>query len=168
MVSHGGSLHDPVGATCALELCRRDWCFSTFAISLQLLPASRICFSRCSSAGVHGVFVRLFLALGSCAATSSSVPDAAAALAGWGADAAIGLAIWSCGCARLTDLRFRALPGVGVGVGGCGAVAWESRDAVVADWRLGSSLDGANWAACCGLAVMGEGFRLRLGAGEAL
>jgi len=31
---------------------------STFAISLQLCPASRICFSRCSSCGVHGVLVR--------------------------------------------------------------------------------------------------------------
>lgn len=29
----------------------------TLAISLQLLPVSRICFSRCSSAAVHGVFV---------------------------------------------------------------------------------------------------------------
>ena len=28
-----------------------------FAISLQLLPASRKVFSLCSSAGVHGVFV---------------------------------------------------------------------------------------------------------------
>ena len=30
----------------------------TLAISPQLLPASRICFSRCSSAAVHGVLVR--------------------------------------------------------------------------------------------------------------
>ena len=30
---------------------------STFAISPQLLPASLITFSRCSSWGVHGVFV---------------------------------------------------------------------------------------------------------------
>lgn len=32
----------------------------TFAISLQVLPLSRICFRRCSSAAVHGVLVRLF------------------------------------------------------------------------------------------------------------
>lgn len=30
----------------------------TFAISLQLFPTSRICFSLCSSAAVHGVLVR--------------------------------------------------------------------------------------------------------------
>lgn len=30
------------------------------AISLQLLPASRSVFNRCSSAGVHGVLVRPF------------------------------------------------------------------------------------------------------------
>ena len=34
------------------------------AISLQLLPASRRVFSRCSSAGVHGVFVLPFFATG--------------------------------------------------------------------------------------------------------
>ena len=58
---------------------RREWtrtlyqCFFTlpsvrrgkvFAISLQLLPASRNVFSRCSSAGVQGVFVRPFLGKG--------------------------------------------------------------------------------------------------------
>jgi len=32
-----------------------------FAISLQLLPASRSVFKRCSSAGVQGVFVLPFL-----------------------------------------------------------------------------------------------------------
>ena len=32
----------------------------TLAISLQLFPASRMAFNRCSSAGVHGVFVLLF------------------------------------------------------------------------------------------------------------
>ena len=36
----------------------------TFAMSAQLSPASLIVFSRCSSAGVHGVFVRDFLAGG--------------------------------------------------------------------------------------------------------
>jgi len=38
----------------------------TLAMSLQVLPVSRICFSLCSSAAVHGVFVRLrFLLLSS-------------------------------------------------------------------------------------------------------
>jgi hypothetical protein len=37
---------------------------NVFAISLQLLPASRSVFSRCSSAGVQGVFVRPFLGKG--------------------------------------------------------------------------------------------------------
>lgn len=32
----------------------------TLAISLQLRPASRIVFNRCSSSAVHGVFVRPF------------------------------------------------------------------------------------------------------------
>jgi len=36
----------------------------TFAISAQLLPASLIVFSLCSSAGVHGVFVLDFFAGG--------------------------------------------------------------------------------------------------------
>jgi hypothetical protein len=36
----------------------------TFAISAQLLPASLIVFNLCSSAGVQGVFVRLFFAGG--------------------------------------------------------------------------------------------------------
>jgi hypothetical protein len=39
-------------------------CTLTLAISLQLLPTSLICFNRCSSAGVHGVLVRLFFATG--------------------------------------------------------------------------------------------------------
>jgi len=47
----------------------------TLAISAQLLPASRICFSRNSSCGVQGVLVRLFLAGGGAtgAAFASSV-----------------------------------------------------------------------------------------------
>ncbi len=36
----------------------------TFAISAQLLPASLICLSLSSSAGVHGVFVLFFFAGG--------------------------------------------------------------------------------------------------------
>src|ERR1700712_3610669 len=38
--------------------------YLTFAISAQVLPASRIVFNLCSSAGVQGVFVRLFFAGG--------------------------------------------------------------------------------------------------------
>lgn len=52
----------------------------TFAISLQLFPASLICFNRSSSAGVHGVFVRLFLSLGSCAGLSTSAATCGVAL----------------------------------------------------------------------------------------
>jgi hypothetical protein len=40
------------------------WKFHTFAISAQLLPASLMFLSLCSSAAVHGVFVRLFFAGG--------------------------------------------------------------------------------------------------------
>lgn len=43
--------------TIHFAVCRAS---STFAISPQLLCASLIVFSRCSSAGVHGVFVLLF------------------------------------------------------------------------------------------------------------
>lgn len=147
---------------------------TTFAISLQLFPASLICFSRCSSAGVQGVLVRLFLGRGSGAGASTSPPDAAGAApacALTGAAAAAAVAMWSCGWARLTLLRFRAFPGVG---GGWAAVGFDSDADVVAGWRLGSSAGGASWALCCcccgwgGLAAMGEGFRLRLEAGEVL
>lgn len=37
---------------------------NVLAISLQLLPASRNALSLCSSAGVHGVFVRPFFTVG--------------------------------------------------------------------------------------------------------
>jgi hypothetical protein len=84
---------------------------STFAISLQLLPASLIVLSLCSSAAVHGVFVRLFLALGSCEGGSTSAPAAAVAPPDGVPAGGAALAIWSC--ARLTDLRFFECPGVG-------------------------------------------------------
>lgn len=41
-------------------MTRSGLALPTFAISPQLFPASRITFSRCSSAGVHGVLVLLF------------------------------------------------------------------------------------------------------------
>ena len=50
-----------------------------FAISAQLFPASRIFLSLSSSAGVHGVFVRLFLgggSMGAAAMTGSPMPGA--------------------------------------------------------------------------------------------
>jgi hypothetical protein len=108
----------------------------TFAISLQLFPVSRICLSLCSSAAVHGVFVRLFLTLGSVAKASTSTPDACAVV----------VAIWSCDWARLIDLRFREF---GPGVSGCWAGTNGScPDETVADavaagagWILGSSAD---------------------------
>jgi hypothetical protein len=66
----------------------------TLAISAQLLPASRICLRRCSSPGVQGVFVRLFLAgggaIGAAAASSTFVAGAAA----WAGAAATGGAAW--------------------------------------------------------------------------
>ena len=97
-------------------------CFSTFAISLQLFPASLICFNLCSSAGVHGVFVRLFFR-GSCVGGSASAPGAAVDALLASAPAAVALvAMVSWGWARLTDLRFREFPGVG----GCGTLAKDS------------------------------------------
>lgn len=109
----------PFGQDARRDWCFMDLCFSTFAISLQLFPASLICLSLCSSAGVHGVFVRLFFALGSWAGGSTSAAEAVAVAPPAGAPALVAvLAMCSC-CWRLTDLRFRALPGVG----GCGAFA---------------------------------------------
>lgn len=47
-------------------IIRLNYDSPTLAMSLQVLPASRICFNLCSSAAVHGVFVRLrFLPLSS-------------------------------------------------------------------------------------------------------
>lgn len=48
----------------------------TFAISAQLLPASLIVLSLCSSAAVHGVLVRLFFA-GGCIVAAVSCSTAA-------------------------------------------------------------------------------------------
>lgn len=70
----------------------------TFAISAQELPASLKALSRCSSAGVQGVLVRLLLAGGAAAAGASSVLAGAAGAAGW-AGAGAGAAAWgSCCC----------------------------------------------------------------------
>jgi hypothetical protein len=109
------------------------------------------------------VLVRLFFAFGSCAGASASVAGGASAFSA--APAVVdAFAMWSDGSFRLTDLRLRAP----AGGGGCAADAKDSCGAVVAGWILGSSVDGANWELCCVLAAMGEGFRLRLEAGEVL
>jgi hypothetical protein len=94
----------------------------TFAISLQLFPVSLICFSLSSSAGVQGVFVRLFLVFGSWAASTSAGGGIAPLLACASALLPAELAICSCDWPRVTDLRFRF---VGDG-SGCWAPAWES------------------------------------------
>ena len=113
----------------------------TFAISLQLCPASRICFSLCSSAAVHGVFVRLFFAFGSGRGASASGAGAGAGAVVSVAPAVVGVfAIWSGGLLRLIDLRLRAP----AGDGGWAAVAKESCGVVVAGCSLGSSAEGAS------------------------
>lgn len=57
----------------------------TFAISAQLLPASLMVFSLCSSAAVQGVFVRLFFAGGctgdDCVSCSAILDDGTAVVA---------------------------------------------------------------------------------------
>lgn len=54
--------------------------YRTLAISAQLFPWSRICLSLSSSAGVHGVLVRLFFTggVGTGAAAASSTAGGAA------------------------------------------------------------------------------------------
>jgi hypothetical protein len=145
-------------------------CFHTFAISLQLFPASLICLSLCSSAGVHGVLVLLFLGLGSSSAGGgaglASAPCEAEAnvAAGCAAGFAEASICWSC--CRLTDFRFFDFPGVG----GCGtaAAAKGSWVGATAGWRGGRSAEAAKGELCCGFAAIGEGFRLRLAAGDEL
>jgi hypothetical protein len=59
------------------------WTSHTFAISAQLLPASLMVLSLCSSAAVHGVLVRLFLGGGGMEAddvSCSGMVDGAAIL----------------------------------------------------------------------------------------
>lgn len=73
----------------------------TLAISAQLEPESLICFRRSSSAGVHGVFVLLFLAGGAWAAgwaLSTGVAGwVGAAIGAGGVGTGTGVAIWG-GC----------------------------------------------------------------------
>jgi hypothetical protein len=64
----------------------------TLAISLQLLPASRMAFNLCSSIGVQGVLVRLFLAVGGDATDCDGADGVAGAAATPGVPAAAGVA----------------------------------------------------------------------------
>ena len=50
----------PIDRQIAVKNCPARSASFTFAISPQLLPASRICFNSCSSAAVQGVLVRPF------------------------------------------------------------------------------------------------------------
>ena len=72
----------------ACELLQTLRSHHTFAISAQLLPASLMVFSLCSSAAVQGVFVRLFFA-GGCAGddcvSGSAIFDGGAAVVAIGA-----------------------------------------------------------------------------------
>ncbi len=75
-------------------LSMHAWTSRTFAISAQLLPASLIFLSLCSSAAVHGVFVRLFFTGGCIEAdddSGSGMLDDAAILDDGPATWAIGL-----------------------------------------------------------------------------
>ncbi len=124
----------------------------TFAISAQELPLSLICFRRSSSAGVHGVFVRLFFAGGPLGVVVESSAAAgwagvvAAAVAGVGAaavpgtDTGVGVAgtgtgggmavagagggAAAAGFCRLRDRGWGAGAGVGVGCWGAAAAGW--------------------------------------------
>ena len=112
---------------------------TTFAISLQLFPASLITFSLCSSEGVHGVLVPLFLILGGGKRGSSAVCFAAAISA-------------ESSCS-LTNLRFPPSPidcCVGVGSNSHAAEVARSKRA-----RSSSSI-GENGSVSYGSAVMRE------------
>lgn len=65
----GNVFGDQKLATCKLRIRSR-----TFAISPQLFPASLIVFSLCSSAGLHGVLVRLFFGAGAAMGASENWP----------------------------------------------------------------------------------------------
>jgi hypothetical protein len=133
-------------------------CLSTFAISLQLFPASLIVLSRCSSAGVHGVLVLLFFTLGSCG--GASVLAAAGAAGALDAAAPAEGVVPDISCA--IDLRFLELPGE---VGWANAVAGEASVPadVLGGWAVAESdVVKVKWAVVVG--AIGDGFRLRLGA----
>lgn len=90
---------------------------ATLAISLQLWPASRICFNRCSSACVHGVLVRpRFFVLSS--ESKAGIDTLGLVNAGVVADGSVvpGGRVFSFGL--FEALRLRGL-GVKVDGGGC-------------------------------------------------
>jgi hypothetical protein len=114
------------------------WDFSTLAISLQVFPVSLICFNLSSSAGVQGVFVRLFLSFGSGAEASTSATCGAALLACASAPPTA-VDMFPGGWFKVTDLRFR----LAVGVNGDCAPRGDSWPAVVtgaAGCKLGNSV----------------------------
>lgn len=139
------SVHVMAGKLTALGSDGRSWvvlfCFGffTFAISLQLFPASLICFSRSSSAGVQGVLVLLFFTFGSCAPASASAAWGGGALFACTSAPAAELAMSSCELLSVTDLRFRFVGEVT----GCWTPTWESCAVVMAGaagCKLGSSV----------------------------
>ena len=84
----------------------------TLAISLQLLPASRMAFNLCSSSAVHGVFVRpFFFGAGSWATVVATVLTGGSVVTGGGGGAVIGTTGPGCG-----DIR--RLRGFWGGIGG--------------------------------------------------
>jgi hypothetical protein len=146
-------------------MIREGSCLLTFAISLQEFPASLICFNLSSSAGVHGVFVRLFLGLGSCAGASSSAACSAPLLASSSAPPTA-LVMVSGWWLPVTDLRFRFV----IGVSGGGGAACDSWPGVVtgAGCKLGSSVVAGYGELRWRVAAMGEGLRVRAAEGEEL
>jgi hypothetical protein len=147
------------------NMVREGSCILTFAISLQEFPASLICFNLSSSAGVHGVFVRLFLSFGSCAGASLSAAWGTALLASTSAPR-VELVMSSGGWFTVTDLRFRFV----VDVSGGGALACDSWPAVVtgAGCKLGSSVVAGYGELRWSVAAIGEGLRVRVAEGEEL
>lgn len=76
----------------------------TLAISLQLLPASRIAFSRCSSSAVHGVLVRPFF-LGGAVVVAPAAGAAAVPSVGVGSAAVAGADGFSSAAAGAGEAR---------------------------------------------------------------
>ena len=107
--------------------CRH--CLVTFAISPQLFPASLMTFNLCSSAGVHGVLVLLFL--------------------GGGIDEETSLASSAC-CCPLSLGSPRLVEGIVEDIGGIAAIGV---DPGALRFRDGGELacgDGCGGGCCCG------------------
>lgn len=130
------------------------------AISAQLEPESLICFRRSSSAGVHGVFVRLFLAGGACGAGwafSTGVGGwVAAGIGAGGVGTGTGVGIWG-GCWTGVGTGWGGAVTGAVGVAAAGAGAGRLRRlgagagvAAGAGWGVGCCCCGGCWWTCCG------------------